>query len=373
MTELAETLRIWHPHSDTPFRFLLLDDSNRSLWAEALERKTYQPVGYHLTHVDYQHVYFASAFPLYRRLDCLIVWENKVIALWPLGLYGQPGTMKLSSHVNGASGVMPPLMTEEISHKLEKSLGRAWIAITATLCRDFSIPDVEFLAPPISGAVPEWHGELMKLGAVFGGQHRLSVDLALPEVEYHKAVRKSYKALINNAAKLWNASIDAVGNGNQFAEFQQLHEQVAGRKTRPESTWQSQFDAVVAQSAFVVYLRDDDGRLVGASLFIQSRDEAYYAVGAYRRELFDQPLAHLSLYEAIRHARSKGLRQFILGLRAFPGDDRPPSEKEEKIAFFKEGFATGLHVQPVLRLNGHQLLKAVPNVNENYSSSGLST
>lgn len=359
MPEPAERLAGWQPPGGEPCRLVPLDESNRAQWSALVDRLPYQPVGYDLPNGDYQHTYFASAFPLYRRLDCLVFWQRQAIALWPLGVFGDAQSLRLSSHLNGALGIAPPLLGERLSEKQEKAVSRSWLGAVAALCRDFPIAGLDFLAPPAGETLPHWHGLLMTLGATYGGQHRLIVDLTLPEAEYHRQIRKSYKALINGAAKLWRVELDTAGDAENFAAFQRLHEAVAGRKTRPEATWQRQFDAIQGQTAFVLYLRDAAGMLVGASLFNCSRDEAYYAVGAYRRELFDQPLAHLNIFEAIRHARSRGLRRFVLGQRSYPGDIPAPSGKEEQIAFFKEGFATGLQVQPLLRIAGNRLAEAM--------------
>lgn len=355
VAELTERLAAWQPPGCEPCRLVPLDESNRAQWSALLDRLPYQPVGYDLANGDYQHTYFASAFPVYRRFDCVVFWQQQAIALWPLGIFGDTQSLRLSSHLNGALGITPPLLGEQLSEKQEKALSRIWLGAVAALCRDFPIAGVDFLAPPAGDTLPHWHGLLMTLGATYGGQHRLIVDLTLPEAEYHRQIRKSYKALINGAAKFWHVELDTTGDAENFAAFQRLHEAVAGRKTRPEATWQRQFDAIKGQTAFALYLRDAAGTLVGASLFNCSRDEAYYAVGAYRRELFDQPLAHLNVFEAIRHARSYGLRRFILGQRPYPGDLPPPTKKEEQIAFFKEGFATALQLLPAIRISAAQL------------------
>ena len=80
-----------------------------------------------------------------------------------------------------------------------------------------------------------------------------------------------------------------------------------------------------------------------------------YAVGVYDRQLFDKPLAHLSLYAAIGHARENGARTFILGERPYPSDSPPPSDKELQIAYFKEGFATELWLVPFLTITPKRL------------------
>jgi FemAB family protein len=374
--------------ADWPFpagqacQFVPLTESNRHDWQAVLAARPEQPVGYDLLHCAYQHAYFASAFAdasgnafanasanasaNYRPLDCLILWHDKVVGVWPLALFGHTGEWHLSSHINGASGISPPLLLAGLSEKQEKTIARAWLGALARLCENFGVASLELIGAPLGDSsngkaqLPYWHSLAMMQGAQLSGRHRLVADLQTTATAYHQQLRKSYKALINKARKLWQVSIDTAGDAEKFAAFQGLHEQVAGRQTRPASTWQAQFDAILTGAAYALYLHDSAGELVGASLFNRSRDEAYYAVGVYRRELFDQPLAHLSLDEAIRFARQQGLQRCILGTRAYPGDAQPPNAKEEKIAFFKEGFASGLQMQAVLKLSAEQLTSLQP-------------
>ena len=355
---LAPSLDDWCFPETSTCRFIPLTAENRDDWLRLLAALPEQPVGLHPLHIEYQHVYFSSVYPHYRRLDCLLVLHGQSVGVWPLALFGNEEPLRLSSHVNGAPGIAPPVLVGGLSEKQEKTIAHAWLDVIARLCADFAVGELEFTAPPATGDLPIWHALLMQAGAHIGGRHRLIADLTLSEAAYHQHLRKSYKALINTAHKLWQVEIDASGDAEQFAAFQRLHEEVAGRKTRSAESWQRQFDAIPAGAAFAIYLRDTADTLVGASLFNRSRDEAYYAVGAYRRELFDQPLTHLSLDEAIRFARRQGIRRFILGQRAYPADTPPPTAKEEQIAFFKEGFATGLQLLPILGIAGNRLVDA---------------
>jgi len=330
-------------------------------WNAALARAPAQPVGYHRSHGDYQQAYFSAAFPDYRVLDCLFEWRGETIALWPVSLYRQGEAWVLSSHLNGAPGIVPPLPLVELSDKGRRALTLAWLEALAHLTAPLpGETRLALFAPGPAGHAADWYARLLKQGARSGLRHRLVADLTWPEEAYHRNLRKSYKALINQARRLWQVTIDAQGDAAAFAEFQALHVQVAGRQTRPQVTWDRQFDAIRQHAAFAVYLREADGRLIGGSLYNCSRDEAYYAVGAYDRQLFDLPVAHLSLDAAIHHARASGRRQFILGDRPFPGDQPPPSDKEAKIAFFKEGFATALQLLPTLEIAAAQLASLRP-------------
>lgn len=331
--------------------FIALTAENAAQWDQVLACQPHQAVGYQRVLADYQHRYFSTAFPLYRQLDCLLMWGREVVGLWPLAVYGQAESLTVSSNLNGARGIVPPLLVPGLSAKQDKAISRAWVQALGMLAKELGAAAqtswrVASATPWLSA--PHWYSQLSLQGASLVARHRIVADLTLSEADYHKQLRKSYKALINNASKLWKTMLDDSGDATLFAEFQALHEQVAGRKTRPQQTWDRQFSAIAAGAAFAVYLRDSSGRMIGASLYNCSRDEVYYAVGAYDRALFDQPVAHLSIHEAITHARSSGRKTLILGDRPFPGDKPAPNDKEAKIAFFKEGFATALQLLPSL-------------------------
>ncbi len=364
MTEPSQDI----PFRDEPWplpecgecRFLPLAPDTEAAWETFLAARDAYPVGYHPLHLAYQHEYFAGVAARYRRLDSLIVLRGEVVGIWPLA---SDGAGNLSSHINGAAGIAPPLLAEQLSDKQRKQAVAACLTALAHLARsdtDASRP-WRFAGVEASASVDAWQQALLSRGASSGCRYRLVADLSLDAASYHRQLRKSYKSLINSAEKQWSARIDATGDAAEFARFAALHEQVAGRKTRSAATWRWQYEAIACRQAFAVYLRDTAGEVVGASLFNASRDEAYYAVGAYDRRLFDQPVAHLSLHRAICHARDTGRRRLILGDRPFPGDQPAPNAKELQIAFFKEGFATDLQILPVLTLPIAALLSSEPS------------
>lgn len=340
-------------------QFIPLKTAKVSDWQALLDCLPYQPVGYHRLQCDYQHAYFSSSFPVYRQLDCLIQFNSEIVGLWPLAIYGDQYGLRISSHVNGAPGISPPLLRPELSDRQVKTINQAWLGAIAALVPSLGIKlqsSLCFVSDAPWTNVPDWANRLLLQGARLVGRYRMVANLSTNDADYHRQLRKSYKSLIHKAEKTWQVTLDTIGDACTFAQFQSLHEQVAGRKTRSAETWRHQFEAIEAGAAFAVYLRHQD-RLIGASLYNASRHAAYYAVGAYDRSLFDQPVAHLSLFNAIGHARTAGQQLFILGDRPFPGDTPPPSAKEARIAFFKEGFATALQLLPAMEIAASDLIK----------------
>jgi GNAT acetyltransferase-like protein len=122
-----------------------------------------------------------------------------------------------------------------------------------------------------------------------------------------------------------------------FESFRSLHAEVAGRVTRRAESWDEMYRAIVAGCGDLVlaYL---EGRLVGGTLVLDGPRTAYYASGAYRRELFDKPLSHVTMFEAIVRSAGRGRAYFDVG--DLPARDSGVSGKELDIGHFKRGFCS---------------------------------
>ena len=121
-----------------------------------------------------------------------------------------------------------------------------------------------------------------------------------------------------------------------------FHRAVSGKATRDDRTWELQFEMVREGESYAVLGRLA-GRLAAATLVTHGSRSAYYGVGIYDRELMAQgkPIGHASVFRAILHARSLGLREFLLGEVTVRGD-----QKADNIAQFKKGFATRVQSEP---------------------------
>jgi FemAB family protein len=186
----------------------------------------------------------------------------------------------------------------------------------------------------------EWYLQAVKSGAYASIRHDLFVDLRLPLENIWSSLRKSYKSLINSGSKIWINSIQKSGNEDIWEEFELLHREAAGRRTRSKKTWDIQHEAVASGQAFLVYLRDKNKRMVGGGFFHTSKIEGVYAVGAYNRSLFANPIGHIVQWEAIMEMKRRGLLWYKIGTASYSGDCPEPTEKERSISHFKEGFAT---------------------------------
>lgn len=189
---------------------------------------------------------------------------------------------------------------------------------------------------------------LLDAGNIARPAYSITIPLDSPEETLWSRVRKSYKPLIHKGQREFRTRlVDAACIGLEDIEaFRSLHIEVSGRETRSHASWLKQLEAVKAGEAFIIFTYIDES-LAGAAYFIYSPARCYYGVGAYRRELFDRPLAHISLWKAILEAKRRRCAFFDMGQWHTPSEDA--SDKERSIDLFKRGFGGGVHTSLVMR------------------------
>jgi FemAB family protein len=171
-----------------------------------------------------------------------------------------------------------------------------------------------------------------------------------PDMDKIRAAwRKSYRPLATAGLRSWSVHLmdaDALQR-ETWDDFRRLHFRVAGRETRPLSTWEQQWRMIVAGEALLIWLGDAEGRMVGGGFFQLTDCEALYSVAAYDRDLFAKPLGHVVQAHAIGEFKRRGIHWYKLGAMKFPGDHDKPSAKDLSIGMFKQGFASHLFAKIV--------------------------
>lgn len=192
------------------------------------------------------------------------------------------------------------------------------------------------------------NGELSQLGnQLFKEKYvsRLSFDMRISykgfnTQDFHKKVRKSYKSLLNWGDK--NLGYLYINKNNQdldaFNDFKSFHHKIAGRQTRSDETWQTQYE-LIKQGYGELVLGYYNNQLSAGSLFADYGDVSMYFTGVYERDLFQFGISHSLLYKGICRSYERGnTSSFSLGL--FDTDIQDP--KWYNIQFFKKGFCNNL-------------------------------
>ncbi len=323
----------------------LFADCN-SEWDNISRRLVYCPVDYSRPMIDYQIAYWGCKKSEVLDLSLVLYWDKDPCGIWPLSLSVEENVVQIGSNGNV---LLPPLLVAGLTANVRKKLLQNCLDFVDTLARQFGIGQWQSLAafedrPDVS----EWQHLALCRGAAVTCSYELFIDLSPAVAEIKSGFRKSYRPLVSLGAKLWQIAVLDRRDDLVWDEFKNLHREVAGRVTRSDDSWRWQHAAIASGDAFLVYLRDGAQRMVGGGFFQVSRDEGVYAVAAYDRALFDKPLGHVVQYRAIEEMKSRGLRWYKIGARPYPGDQPPPSDKELRIAEFKQGFAS--HIFPCYRL-----------------------
>lgn len=328
-----------------------LRNEANDVWRRLEDKIPYCPVAYASEMLDYQAEYFnGNEIPL---LDCSLILLHKKnpIGIAPLSIQfptSQTANVSAAPTTLNSFGrvVLEPLFVEGVSESVSAKTLACFLEFaqkTQAYLSD-APPSFHVLSNPIENGISMGHKQLLQLGYLPRPEYDVFVDLSLEIEAIWTKVRKSYKSLISKAANLWQVEVITRNAASAWQEFHRLHIAVAGRVTRSDESWRLQYQALEEGRAILITLRDREGEMVGSAYFQHTRNEALYSVAAYRRDLFDQPLGHLSLWEAIKFYKSLGVSWFNIGQRFYGHEARTPTPKELAIATFKSGFAT--HIVP---------------------------
>ncbi len=307
------------------------------LWDQALQALPYIPVAYSLASIEYQLAYQRGHGGVWQDLSLTLLHDKRPCGVWPLSVSVKDDVVAVTSQ---GMAVLPPLFVQDMSVKLRKSVTKKCRVFLEKLCKGYKI-DQWSSAESFSGTsngLSEWHMQFMATGAEAELRHELFVDLSLDVEAIKSYFRKSYKPLISSGTRIWKVGIMDQEDSRVWTDFQRLHLQVSGRVTRSPESWDVHHQAIAHGHAMLVYLRNEQGDMVGGGYFNITRDEGVYGVGAYDRTLFDKPLGHVVQYCAIEEMKARGLSWYKIGLRAYPAQS--PTAKELSISEFKQGFAT---------------------------------
>jgi RimJ/RimL family protein N-acetyltransferase len=219
---------------------------------------------------------------------------------------------------------------------------RKWLADAAVASQ---IERMVFRDQLIDGGLSPLAHWALDHGASVESEFTQIVDLTTDETTLWRGLTKSCQWAVNWGRK--NMTLKVRRDYQALEELRALHLEAAGGATRKAATWELQGEMMANDEAFVVTAELNGGPVVSAALFQLSHGHCYYGVSASDRQLFDKPLSHAIIWEAMRHTRERGCRRFCLGSQVwerFHWHLAAPSRKEVNISKFKRSF--GGHSRP---------------------------
>lgn len=168
------------------------------------------------------------------------------------------------------------------------------------------------------------------------------IDLSKPEQELFGDIRKGHKADIKAAEKsgyvveFFNAE---TVTQETFGFYKELHLLDAGRKTRPDASWDDMHSFIKSGNGALALLRDRNRYATGAVVMAYKKN-AYYSSGATHPEFAGaRGVGHLLQWETIRYLKRSGFARYEIGWNYHPGiSQKVVSEKDVNISRFKAGF-----------------------------------
>jgi hypothetical protein len=172
------------------------------------------------------------------------------------------------------------------------------------------------------------------------------IDLARPIEGIHSELSKSCRNNVSWGRKNIETSyVDASSvTLENIEELRQLHILEAGRETRSKKSWDLMYDMIVKNVAFIMEGRLD-GLLVTSSLFYYNQKVCLYAVSASTRALFDKPIGHIVLWEAINKSKELGCKYFDFGGLTYSSFNETVTKKQIDINRYKKNFGGETKIQ----------------------------
>jgi FemAB family protein len=334
---------------------LIFDKNDNANWNYLEDNCSYFPLAYSKENILYQIEYQESQGGNWYDLSCIIMWGDEIAGAWPITI-SQDDNLYTRISSQGQS-ILPPLFSNKINQSARREISSLCFEFIKRICEHYSISGIDFSDPfTNSSSLSEWNFRLSELYPNCEIHHDLYLEIHGSIDDILLRFKKKLRYEIKKAFKLWNSDILTSHSSREdldsiWQEFQNLHFNASGRMTRSVQSWKLQKQMIIADVAFLVFLRNEEGQMIGGGFFTFTKDEALYAVAAYDRSLFKMPLGHLVQYIAIEHFVQRKIKWYKLGTRPQASKKTSPSLKELDIGKFKKQFSSHSLPRYEFRLN----------------------
>ena len=313
----------------------------KPLWEEFLQRNIDVSPFYSLAWMEYQIAYSEDRLKddlSFVALDA----GGSVAAICPLYLEQYESTKRLSYRGEYLESLRAPLVAsgvspnsrDKIRHALFYEIDRIALTTGAAKCN--------FIIDPLCGdSQTEGYNYLTRYGYLDASLTTILIDLGKNTSDLWKELRASYKALINKSERIYKVFTMDAGSvtREQFDAYVEVHHKAAGRITRPQRTFDIQYEMLKNDQACLFGV-EMNSAWAGFAYFLHSKHSAYYGSGAEDPTLvIETPLGPVMQWAAIKYYAQTGLKYFELDNQYFgPQLFECPSAKDMSISFFKKGF-----------------------------------
>ena len=254
-----------------------------------------------------------------------MVTENKeVLSVCPLILKGNEFDMFWS-----------PAFANNLGKKKEKIINFAFSHIDK-LALENKVTRASFMIYPLS--FPRYN-YLMKQGYIDISLNTQVIDLTQDTAAIHSAMRKGHDYDIDRGLKQLSSIVFSTDIISPIFDYYcELHHKDAGRITRPQSTFDMQFDWT-KQGYAILVAAFYNHKCVGFAHISTYKNKAYYGSACSDPEYSHLPIGHALTWKTIEWLKEHGFKYYELGWQKYGNQPYDlPSKKEIEISFFKRGF-----------------------------------
>lgn len=316
--------------------------NNENLWSDVIFKLSYVPVNYTNCAIDYQICYYDEK--KYRDISIILTNNKKPVGIWPISIDNKFNFSSLGRNL------MEPLFCKNLPLSTKQTILKKIIKSLLYLKqhrkklniffeKNFLNENHTFLSNPES--------TLIKNCSKLSNEYISYFDLNINKDSIKSYLRKSFKSLVDKEKSKFKYYILSNEDKNTWKNFRNLHKKVAGKITRPISTWNNQFDAIKNNNGFLVYALDYN-TMIGGGFFQFSKDEAIYGTGAYIEDYKKFSIGHIIQYEAIKYMVEKNIKWYKLG-NLYTSHDLIDL-KSKNISYFLSGFSSHIYRKNVYEL-----------------------
>ncbi len=324
-------------NSKSKEKFNLISKSNFD-WDEVFFNCSPQVVFYRSNYIEFAFECIRGNNIECEDLSLGVELDGKIIALFPLFFTENRNALGFLG-----DSVCPPIFSHSVSKKIKKEVSVLLVDKLKSLFLRLNInnPIISDQLWP-SNTLSIWHKTILdhskKCEVIRESFLNLNYDYSKVRSNY----RKSYKALISKADKLFKPSKLKGNNRKVWNEFRNLHFKSAGRKTRSDKSWELLFDEIKEGKSDLYFSRDNDGVMRGGSFVMKTNYEAFYAIAAYDRDFFHLPIGHCLQDFIIKDLLKTNIQWYRYGRLYKKTDFDTPNDKQIQIGQFKSGFSSDL-------------------------------
>ena len=270
-------------------------------------------------------------------LSFLIMENSEILAICPLMLENINGVLEFSF---GGSPIWSPAFSNTLSSKKIERVTTEIFKHVDKLALEHNIARASFAIYPLSNPS---HNYLMKYGFLDISLNTQVIDLRHDLKYLHSDLRKGHDYDIDRGLKVLKTTVFTKDNisRNIFDDYCRLHELDSGRKTRPQITFDMQYEWIKEGNAILLRasIPSITGEsVVGFSYIFTYKDKAYYGSACSHPEFSNYPIGHVLTWKTIEWLKEHDFTEYELGWQQYKTLFEIPSKKEMSISHFKKGF-----------------------------------